>query len=83
MLDPYSDFGIGSPVFAAKCVPRVIPKYPNADRLSVMDRDMRLTGKFRAQTDNPEAPLGFEVNNPWKARKSQQRVELVLTATLA
>lgn len=31
-----------------------------------MDRDMRLTGVFRAQTDNPEAPLGFEVNNPWK-----------------
>jgi hypothetical protein len=31
-----------------------------------MDRDMRLTGIFRAQTDNPEAPLGFEVNNPWK-----------------
>lgn len=27
---------------------------------------MRLTGVFRAQTDNPEAPLGFEVNNPWK-----------------
>ena len=31
-----------------------------------MDRDMRLTGVFRAQSDNPEAPLGFEVNNPWK-----------------
>jgi len=32
----------------------------------MMDRDMRLTGVFRGQTDNPEAPLGFEVNNPWK-----------------
>jgi hypothetical protein len=31
-----------------------------------MDRDMRLTGVFRAQSDKPEAPLGFEVNNPWK-----------------
>src|SRR2546423_14442758 len=31
-----------------------------------MDRDMRLTGVFRAQSDNPEAPLGFELNNPWK-----------------
>ena len=27
---------------------------------------MRLTGVFRAQSDKPEAPLGFEVNNPWK-----------------
>jgi hypothetical protein len=31
-----------------------------------MDRDIRLTGVFRAQSDNPKAPLGFEVNNPWK-----------------
>ncbi len=36
---------------------------------AVMDRDMRLTGVFRGQTDNPEAPLGFEVNHPWKARQ--------------
>jgi hypothetical protein len=27
---------------------------------------MRMTGVFRAQSDNPEAPLGFELNNPWK-----------------
>jgi hypothetical protein len=33
----------------------------------VMDRDMRMTGVFRAQSDKPEAPLGFELNNPWKA----------------
>ena len=33
---------------------------------TVMDRDFRLTGVFRGQTDNVEAPLGFEVNNPWK-----------------
>lgn len=45
-----------------------------------MDRDMRLTGVFRAQTDNPQAPLGFEVNNPWKARhKTFLQQELILT----
>jgi hypothetical protein len=33
---------------------------------TVMDRDLRLTGKFREQTDNPVAPVGFEVNNPWR-----------------
>ncbi|KAH6894307.1 hypothetical protein B0T10DRAFT_480135 [Thelonectria olida] len=32
----------------------------------VMDRDRRLTGSLRGQTDKPEAPLGFELNNPWK-----------------
>ena len=32
----------------------------------VMDRDRRLTGYLRGQTDKPDAPLGFEVNNPWR-----------------
>ncbi|KAI9825455.1 MAG: hypothetical protein M1832_001185 [Thelocarpon impressellum] len=32
----------------------------------MMDRDRRLTGFLRGQTDNPLAPLGFEVNNPWR-----------------
>ncbi|KIV97924.1 hypothetical protein PV10_01625 [Exophiala mesophila] len=32
----------------------------------MMDRDYRLTGKFRGQADAPEAPLGFEVNSAWK-----------------
>ncbi|KAJ9420646.1 hypothetical protein QL093DRAFT_2334050 [Fusarium oxysporum] len=36
------------------------------DRVSLMDRDRRLTGTLRGQTDKPEAPLGFELNNPWK-----------------
>ncbi|CVK90810.1 uncharacterized protein FMAN_09039 [Fusarium mangiferae] len=38
------------------------------DRQSMilMDRDRRLTGTLRGQTDKPEAPLGFELNNPWK-----------------
>lgn len=31
-----------------------------------MDRDRRLTGTLRGQTDKAEAPLGFELNNPWK-----------------
>lgn len=31
-----------------------------------MDRDRRLTGFLRGQTDNPEAPPGFELNNPWR-----------------
>ncbi|CAI4215432.1 unnamed protein product [Parascedosporium putredinis] len=35
----------------------------------VMERDMRLTGSLRGQTDNPVAPPGFEYNNPWKLEK--------------
>lgn len=31
-----------------------------------MERDKRLTGVFRGQTDNAQAPRGFELNNPWK-----------------
>jgi hypothetical protein len=34
----------------------------------MMDRDRRLTGYLRGQTDNVAAPPGFEVNNPWKVR---------------
>lgn len=33
-----------------------------------MDRDRRLTGYLRGQTDNPDAPPGFELNNPWRVR---------------
>jgi hypothetical protein len=32
----------------------------------MMERDRRLTGTLRGQTDKAEAPLGFELNNPWK-----------------
>ena len=35
-------------------------------RLAVMDRDRRLTGFLRGQTDKVEAPPGFELNNPWR-----------------
>lgn len=31
-----------------------------------MERDRRLTGTLRGQTDNPQAPLGFEFSNGWK-----------------
>ncbi|KAL8371099.1 hypothetical protein RB595_001112 [Gaeumannomyces hyphopodioides] len=32
----------------------------------MMDRDRRLTGFLRGQSDNPIAPPGFELNNPWR-----------------
>ncbi|KAF2203984.1 hypothetical protein GQ43DRAFT_221754 [Delitschia confertaspora ATCC 74209] len=32
----------------------------------MMQRDRRLTGFARGQTDKAEAPAGFELNNPWK-----------------
>ncbi|KAG0648637.1 hypothetical protein D0Z07_4688 [Hyphodiscus hymeniophilus] len=40
-----------------------------ADRWVVMDRDRRLTGYLRGQTDNSAAPPGFELNNPWRCEK--------------
>jgi len=42
--------------------------FDNADRNTVMDRDRRLTGYLRGQTDSPDAPPGFELNNPWRVR---------------
>jgi len=33
---------------------------------TVMDRDRRLTGSLRGQTDNAIAPPGYELNNPWR-----------------
>ncbi|KAF2674906.1 hypothetical protein BT63DRAFT_449897 [Microthyrium microscopicum] len=35
-------------------------------RSVVMDRDRRLTGYLRGQSDKPEAPDGFELSNGWK-----------------
>ncbi|KAI9781902.1 MAG: hypothetical protein M1835_004158 [Candelina submexicana] len=40
-------------------------QHPNS-RHTVMDRDRRLTGFLRGQTDHVEAPPGFELNNPWR-----------------
>jgi len=31
-----------------------------------MDRDRRLTGDLRGQANNPTAPPGYELNNPWR-----------------
>ncbi|EHK44098.1 hypothetical protein TRIATDRAFT_257752 [Trichoderma atroviride IMI 206040] len=40
------------------------------DRVSqLMDRDRRLTGTLRGQSDNPQAPFGFEFTNGWKLEK--------------
>ncbi|CAN9130314.1 hypothetical protein GT037_006600 [Alternaria burnsii] len=35
----------------------------------VMERDRRLTGFMRGQTDKPVAPEGFELNNPWRCEQ--------------
>ena len=47
--------------------------HPLIIRPVVMDRDFRLTGIWREQTDNPIAPVGFEVNNPWRVCRSLLR----------
>ncbi|KAH6658864.1 hypothetical protein F5X68DRAFT_226145 [Plectosphaerella plurivora] len=39
------------------------------DKETVMDRDRRLTGSLRGQCDNPIAPPGFELNNPWRLER--------------
>ncbi|MCJ1474235.1 hypothetical protein MMC13_002893 [Lambiella insularis] len=35
----------------------------------MMDRDRRLTGYLRGQSDSVEAPEGFELNHPWRMEK--------------
>ncbi|KAI1257546.1 hypothetical protein MGN70_000589 [Eutypa lata] len=37
--------------------------------LLVMDRDRRLTGLLRGQSDAAIAPPGFELNNAWRVEK--------------
>ncbi|TKA64594.1 hypothetical protein B0A49_10382 [Cryomyces minteri] len=39
------------------------------DEVVVMDRDRRLTGFIRGQTDRVQAPPGFELNNPWRVER--------------
>ncbi|KAJ5605636.1 hypothetical protein N7510_008417, partial [Penicillium lagena] len=39
-------------------------------RLTVMERDLRITGSLRGQSSNHQAPKGFEVSHPWKVRKT-------------
>lgn len=36
------------------------------DTFTVMDRDRRLTGYLRGQTDQAVAPAGFELSNGWR-----------------
>ncbi|KAK9479187.1 hypothetical protein V1514DRAFT_328703 [Lipomyces japonicus] len=38
------------------------------DRLMI-ERDLRLTGRFRAQTDELSARPGFELSSTWKANR--------------
>ncbi|KAK9383922.1 uncharacterized protein V2V93DRAFT_363059, partial [Kockiozyma suomiensis] len=35
----------------------------------MMERDMRLTGKFRDQSSDPIAHPGFEISSVWKATR--------------
>lgn len=46
---------------------------------AVLDRDQRLTGFVRGQTDNVAAPPGFELNNPWRVRLIRERWKNVMT----
>ncbi|KAK7208097.1 hypothetical protein BZA70DRAFT_287421 [Myxozyma melibiosi] len=39
----------------------------------MMERDMRLTGKFRAQSIDPIAPPEFATSSTWKATKPWDR----------
>ncbi|KAI1422551.1 hypothetical protein F5Y12DRAFT_717247 [Xylaria sp. FL1777] len=54
---------------------RILSDDPNSaaatDRTKsiVMDRDRRLTGLLRGQSDAALAPAGFELNNPWRVEK--------------
>ncbi|KIH94186.1 hypothetical protein SPBR_06203 [Sporothrix brasiliensis 5110] len=52
---------------SSKCISN--RSWTNSIEFVVMDRDRRLTGLLRGQTDNPSAPPGFEVNNPWRLEK--------------
>ncbi|KAI0022799.1 hypothetical protein F4780DRAFT_777264 [Xylariomycetidae sp. FL0641] len=43
--------------------------WQNGGKRQLMDRDRRITGFLRGQSDNPIAPAGFELNNPWRTEK--------------
>lgn len=42
----------------------------DADGFTVQDRDRRLTGQLRGQSDNPIAPPSFAINSEWKVGSS-------------
>jgi hypothetical protein len=52
-------------VSAAKYDLRLIARHLLTE-YSVMERDRRLTGFFRGQSDRPVAPKGFEMSAGWK-----------------
>lgn len=47
---------------------RMLEKYRMLTHVvqQMMDRDRRITGFLRGQSDSPIAPAGFELNNPWR-----------------
>ncbi|OAA50602.1 hypothetical protein NOR_01052 [Metarhizium rileyi] len=46
-----------------------LDQWDRQSKTHLMDRDRRLTGTLRGQTDNPKAPPGFEFSNGWKLEK--------------
>jgi hypothetical protein len=48
-----------------------------------MDRDRRLTGYLRGQTDNPVAPAGFELNNPWRVCTISRYMARIILLTIS
>jgi hypothetical protein len=44
---------------------------------AVMDRDRRLTGYLRGQTDQAIAPAGFELSNGWRVNFSNTSESLI------
>ncbi|KAI1913473.1 hypothetical protein LOZ53_002472 [Ophidiomyces ophidiicola] len=54
----------------SRCLRFELPGPLSADTPTVMERDLRLTGSLRGQSDTPIAPPGFALNSPWKVRKS-------------
>jgi hypothetical protein len=45
--------------------------------LAVMDRDRRLTGYLRGQTDQALAPAGFEFTNGWRVSFARDMISHV------
>ena len=71
-LDPWDRAGIIAPldvptlIYCSKVNSASAILSYDAYYSPVMDRDMRLTGKRRGQTDNVQAPKGFELSSAWK-----------------
>ncbi|CEJ90984.1 hypothetical protein VHEMI06732 [[Torrubiella] hemipterigena] len=70
MIGMFGATGAGMTAFKKWQNEGLMPRYSldQWDR-QMMERDRRLTGTFRGQTDNPVAPPGFEFSNGWKLEK--------------